>query len=125
MNALTFSSAGWRFIGWLGVASLCALSLLPPSTLMLNGPEHSDKLYHLAAYASLAWWFALGYARSHWRAIALGLALLGVTLEVLQGLTPERMASSGDEITNVLGVLLGLWLASRAPAGFPAFRHAE
>ncbi len=125
MDALTFSRSGWRFIGWLGVASLCAISLLPPSALLLEGPENSDKLYHLTAYAALACWFALGYARAHWRRLALGLALLGVALEILQGLTPERMASVWDALTNMLGILLGLGLGSRLPAGFPAFRHAE
>ena len=125
MKALSVTLTGWRFIGWLGVASLCAVSLLPPSSLMNTSLENSDKLYHLAAYTSLTWWFALGYARRHWRRLVMGFALLGILLEVLQGLTPERVSSAWDEIANLTGILLGLWLAAVTTAGFPAMHQAK
>lgn len=125
MNSYPLSLTGWRFIGWLGVASLCAISVLPPSSLLITGPEYGDKLYHLVAYATLTWWLALGYERRHWWSIAVGLALLGMVLELLQGLTPERIGSAWDEIANLTGILLGHRLAAMIPAGFPAFRQAE
>ena len=85
-SSLTFRLRGWRFIGWLGVASLCAISVLPPPSLLTTGPKYGDKLYHLVAYATLTWWLAMGYERRHWCAIAVGLTLLGMVLELLHGL---------------------------------------
>lgn len=125
MKPSILTITGWRCVGWLGVASLCALSLLPPPPLMPEGPPYGDKFYHLITYTSLTWWFMVGHARAHWRSIAMGLALLGIILEVLQGLTPTRIPSGWDEAANVLGVLLGQRLVGLTPAGFPRFRQAE
>ena len=123
-SAFSLSSA-WRATGLCGVIALCVFSLLPPPALMTEAPPWSDKVYHLLAYTSLMWWLAMGERMPLWRFLAGGLAVLGGVLEVLQGLTPLRMASAWDELANVSGTLCGYWLATRTPPGFPAFRRAK
>jgi len=124
MTSAIFFSCAWRALGLCGVLALCALSLMPPPALMTEA-LWSDKVYHLLAYAGLMWWLAMGERVPRWRLLAGGLAVLGGVLEVLQGLTPLRMASIWDELANVAGTLGGYWLATRTPPGFPAFRRAE
>lgn len=116
---------GWQRIGWLGVVCLIILSLIPSPALMIEGFDNSDKLYHAFAYAALMWWFALGYRRRQWLIIAIGFAVLGLVIEGLQSLTPERTASLADELADVCGILLGFFVAGRTPTGFPPFRQAE
>ncbi|MBI2800414.1 MAG: VanZ family protein [Gammaproteobacteria bacterium] len=101
------------------------LSLIPSPALMLAGFDNSDKLYHAFAYASLMWWFAVGYRRHQWLTIAIGFAVLGLVIEGLQSLTPDRTASLADELADVCGILLGIFAATKTPTGFPPFRHAE
>lgn len=125
MDPRTITVQRWRAVGWLGVAALCVTSLMPPPSLLTAGPLYSDKFYHLAAYAGLMWWLALGYASRQWKFLGAGLVLLGIALEILQDLTPSRVPSGWDEFANTLGVLLGYWLARQMPAGFPAFRRAK
>lgn len=106
----------WRGLGWLGVAGLVMLSLLP---LPQIGPElpQGDKWGHLLAYASLSLYFAQWAASTRQRALqALGLLALGALLELLQGLTGYRRGEWLDLLANGAGVLLGASLAL-GPAG--------
>jgi len=76
-----------------------------------TGVDNGDKLGHLLAYFSLmAWWGQLDPRRG--RLLGLFL-LLGLLLECLQGLIPERQPSSLDMLANAAGAGLG-WLATRA-----------
>ncbi|MGD9602753.1 MAG: VanZ family protein [Gammaproteobacteria bacterium] len=125
MNWLLDSPRAWRAVGWCGVFAICVLSLSPPSRLLTEAPRHADKLYHLFAYASVAWWLALGYPRGRIPALALALVLIGAGIEVLQGFTGTRASSAWDALANTLGVILGCSLVARTPAGFPAFRRAQ
>ena len=100
----------WFASSVLVVAVVIVASLVPGST----GPDTGqlDKLGHFLAYAALAAWFGGIFARGSYVAIALGLTLLGIGLEVLQ----ERLATNrtGDPIdvaANVAGVLAGLALS--------------
>jgi VanZ family protein len=101
----------WRIAGWIGVALLVIVSLMPdPPTL--TALEGEDKIGHVLAYAGLMLWFAqIHLARAaRWR-VALGLVALGVALEFAQGWTGERTFSYADMSADVLGVVLG-WLAA-------------
>lgn len=108
----------WLAAGWLGVAVVTYLSLVPnPPEIDL---EDGDKLQHLIAYAGLMLWFAqiqTGGA-DRWRT-ALLLVGLGIVLELAQALTGYRTLSTADMAANTAGVALG-WLAAppRLPNGF-------
>jgi len=101
----------WQIGGWMLVALVCWLSLTP-------APQHPpdflgwDKAQHFLAYAVLMFWFAQSFPR-HWRWPLL-LVLLGVGLEVLQGLGGVRQYDPFDMLANGLGVLLG-WALSLFP----------
>ena len=80
--------------------------------------EHLDKVLHLCAFACLACVAAWSWApspRSAWQ-VALGLALYGAFIELVQSQLPTREASLADWITDALGVALGLGLAHRVRA---------
>ena len=114
---------GWRAAGWLGVVLTLALSLMPPALDVSSG--HSDKIVHLAGYALLTFWWAQLVTRQRWK-LALAIVLLGVIIELLQGLTPDRQPDSLDALANSGGVLLG-WLTARLLPNLPerlAARHA-
>ena len=87
-----------------GLVSIGVLSLLPQEALPDTGI--SDKLEHLAAYATLC---LIGqYAfDSQVRRLATGLFLYGVLLEGLQSLVPGRYPSLADIVANSLGVGIG------------------
>ena len=112
----------WIGTAWLLVVVVVYLSLarIPQDIDVPQG----DKYAHVLAYAVMAFWFMQIYpAVRTRRAIALGLALLGATLEVLQGQTGYRTFDYADMIANMAGVILG-WMA--APPRTPSlFSHIE
>ena len=72
----------WLSLVWLLVLATIIVSLIPVAP-----PLHlrfGDKLAHMAIYAVLATGFAGIYTRSRYRAIAVGLILLGGGLELRQ-----------------------------------------
>ncbi len=102
----------WQAIGWLSVAGLIVLSLLPspPQPPVISW----DKAQHWFAYAGLMLWFAQAFtARFHWLGCLLG---LGVVIEFLQSWTGYRHFDFGDMLANTVGVLSGL-LLSLTPLG--------
>jgi VanZ family protein len=105
----------WRLGGWLGVVLTLVFSLGPPA--LDEGGLHADKLVHLAGYAVLMFWWAQLVVRRRWR-LALAVALYGLALEGLQGLTPNRLPDAADALANTAGVLLG-WLAARYTPNLP------
>lgn len=107
----------WMGLSWLGVAVVLMLSLLP-----LTVPEqfefwNADKLVHITMYASLMLSFSRAYARHRWLAIAIALGSLGLGIEFVQSLTPNRSASLLDGIANLAGISIMLALATRARRG--------
>lgn len=109
------SGAWWRVLAWLGVAMVLYLSLVPqqfPEPLQF---WNSDKLVHMAMYASLMGCFSRAYGRHHWLLIAGALAVFGLSVELLQSLTPTRQASALDECANILGIVIMLWSVRRTP----------
>lgn len=98
----------WLSIGWLLVAAVIVLSLLPGVPAV--GP--SDKLNHLLAYAVLMSWFGGIYARRQHLGIAVRLMMLGIILEGLQALSGHRHMEALDAVANVAGVALA-WAIMR------------
>jgi hypothetical protein len=104
----------WRAAGWLGVALTLAFSLTPP---VLSEAGHADKIVHLTGYAVLMFWWAQLVPRQRWK-LAVAVVLLGIAIELLQGLTPNRQPDPLDALANSAGVLIG-WLAARLLAASP------
>ena len=101
----------WRLIGWIGVALTLVLSLMPPA---FEPSGHTDKFHHLIGYAILMFWWAQLIV---WRRekLAVYLILLGIAIELLQGLTPLRQPDLLDILANTGGVLIGWLLARKLP----------
>ena len=104
----------WRGIGWLGLALLIGLSLMPgPPSLTM---EQGDKLGHLLAYATLMYWWAQLHVTAHSRIrLVAGLVALGIALEYVQGWTGWRSFDPIDMLANTAGVALGWMVAAISP----------
>jgi len=100
----------WLAASALLVAAVIVASLMPGG----SGPDvgNMDKLGHFLAYAALASWFGGLFARRRYWGVAIGLALLGIGLEVLQDLVARnRSGDPNDVAANVAGIAAGLALA--------------
>ena len=100
----------WRYLGyfWVLITVYVCLMPNPPST---PGIEFGDKLMHAIGYIGLFLWFSQIYHRKHhWRP-AVGLILLGISIEFAQSLTAYRSFEIADMFANTIGVLLGWLLA--------------
>lgn len=100
----------WTITGWMMAGLIIYLSLLPiPPT----GPAVPgiDKLIHFGAYLALTLWFAQLYSgRPVFLFFVAGFLAMGATLELLQGLIPERYPEWLDLLANGGGVFLGGFL---------------
>jgi len=104
----------WLAIGWLLVAAVIYLTLTPNPPHI--GALTYDKLQHGLSYACLMLWFGLIYQPGrHWR-IAAALIMLGIDLEILQGISGLRHFEYLDMLANSIGALVG-WGLSRTPLG--------
>ena len=104
----------WLLVGWLGVVAAFVFSL---SSAAAHAPlfEHSDKVKHLASYATLMFWWAQLYIASRQRLVlAMALTFLGIGIELLQGFTPDRQSDVLDALANTAGILLGWLIAHRS-----------
>ncbi len=100
----------WLSIGWLLVALVAYLSLVPdPPTIDVAG---SDKVAHVLAYGTLMLWFLQLYPIHRRPIIVVGLIALGILLEFLQGLTAARSSEYIDMVANTGGVMLG-WVLGK------------
>lgn len=101
----------WLILGWLLIAVIIALSLIPPlpdyqKTLTFL-PEDIDKVGHFLAYFVLMGWFAQIYHLPKQRIWLVGSFIaLGVVLEILQGLTGVRHPAWTDALANSFGILM-------------------
>ena len=105
----------WRTGAWLGVVATLLLSLLPP--VLDESGGHSDKIAHLAGYAVLMFWWAQLIVQRRWR-LAIAAVVFGISIELLQGLTPNRQPDLLDALANSGGILLG-WLVARLLPNLP------
>lgn len=99
----------WQFLGWVGVAIALVASLWPggfplPVTLW-------DKLEHSSGYALMTLWFAGLYPRTKLWRVGIACFLLGVLIELLQGLTPTRTSDAADALANGVGIAVALGFA--------------
>jgi VanZ family protein len=110
MNKFRYAKL-WLTLGWLLVALVIFLSLWPKPPQPLEF-EQSDKLSHIVAYMTLMLWFANIYPqRSSQLQMSIGFFVMGVCLELLQGMTEYRTFSYIDMLANGIGILLALYLA--------------
>jgi VanZ family protein len=112
-------------IGWLLVAAVIVLSLVPDVPIPQTVPGYSDKVAHALVYAGLTMWFAVAALRHRWRGVARWMFILGVVLEACQAMVPYRMASLEDIIANSLGIILGLLIATLLIAGSRTLARAK
>lgn len=101
----------WVALGWLWIVAVFYLSLapIPPQPLTFDG---LDKLEHALAYALLVLWFCQIYVAQFARIrLSLALLLMGVGIEVLQGMTGYRYFEYADIVANSTGIVAGLGLA--------------
>ncbi len=88
------------FVVYLSLADITMPQV--PSTI-------GDKINHLIAYGVLAGWFGQLFTTHQKRiVIAIILVLLGIVMEVLQGMTAHRFFDLLDTVANTLGVLVGM-----------------
>jgi VanZ family protein len=100
----------WRTVG-VGLVILVIWLSLTPHPIEVP-VEHGDTLGHVAAYATLMFWFAQLDSRHRIRlAYAIGFVLLGVALEFAQRLTDYRTFEVADMCADAVGVLFA-WVAS-------------
>ena len=105
----------WLLLGWGMVFSVIVLSLIPVEDVDLG--EGRDKIAHLVAYGSLAFWFALLFkGRARQLGIAIAFAAMGVAIEFLQGMTDYRSFEVADMVANAVGAALG-WGLAQTPLG--------
>ncbi len=102
----------WQTGGWAGVIVTLVLSLMPPA--LGNDTSHLDKLVHLTGYAVLMYWWAQLVVFQRGK-LAIAVVLLGIAIEGLQALTPNRLPDPLDALANTAGVALGWILARHTP----------
>jgi VanZ family protein len=102
----------WLAIGFLLVGVVCFLTLTPSPPDMGDFPE-SDKIGHFIAYSTMMLWFGFIYLRGK-RYIRVGIAfiIMGIALELIQGMLDYRSFSTLDMGANACGVMIG-WLLAR------------
>ena len=102
----------WLVMGWLLVTLVAYVSLVPaPPAIDVS---IGDKVGHILAYATLMLWFLQLYPTYRRLLLAISFVMMGVGLEVLQGLIPSRSLEYLDMVANVGGVALG-WLLGHTP----------
>lgn len=99
----------WLGLWALAIAVVIAVCLMPPPPLPPL-PDNSDKVEHLLAYFVLAACAVQLFSGKRALAfVALGLVVLGIGIEIAQGLlTTTRAADPRDAVANTLGVALGM-----------------
>jgi VanZ family protein len=108
----------WWIVGFVLIGVVVYVCLLPGGELPTT--PFNDKLNHFLAHFALAAWFAGLVPRGRWWKILLGLALLGVGIEIAQGLMHEgREAEWRDAVANVCGALAGLGASRLGLARWP------
>jgi VanZ family protein len=100
----------WLAIGWSMVAVVVWLSLTPVPPKLGIDFDWIDKVEHVIAYFVLMGCFVQIYHATNSRLFfAVGFIVMGIGIEILQGLGGVRYFEYGDMVANTSGVLLG-WL---------------
>ncbi len=117
MLPLRFGPA-WLAVGWLGVAAAIVASLWPGGVPLPFSVW--DKIQHGSGYFVLTLWFTGLYPREKYPRIGAACFLLGVLIELLQGLTPTRSMEFADVVANAAGVAIALAASYAALGGWAA-----
>lgn len=97
----------WLSIGWLMVFLLCYFSLISNPPEIKFDLKYFDKVRHFIAYFILMFWFAQLYKTSKSRLFYfVFFIVMGVILEILQGMGGVRYFEYNDMLANSLGVML-------------------
>lgn len=97
----------WLIIGWGLVALVWFLSLTPKPPEL--GFRLWDKLNHFIAYAGLMGWFGQLYPRHSSRTVyAVGFIVMGIAIEIFQGMGMHRVFEYADMLANTSGVIIAL-----------------
>jgi len=95
----------WLSIGISLIITVIALSLMAPPIDMMDALPN-DKFGHFIAYFALMGWFAQIYHTNKQRWLYLiGFLILGLSLEILQGLGGFRHADWVDMLANSAGIV--------------------
>ncbi len=107
----------WAILGFMLVGAVIVSSLIPGGgRLQMAG---ADKIAHAFAYLVLMVWFAGLCPRREWAWVAIGLLVMGLTLELLQGaMQMQRTADPRDLVANAAGVGMGVVLAFAGAASW-------
>lgn len=98
----------WVTLGWIQIILIIYLSLVHEPPDIMPTITSGDKIGHFVAYSILMNWFCQIYVTNFMR-LALGIIfiLMGIVLEVLQGLSGIRMFEFFDMVANTTGVAMG------------------
>jgi len=92
--------------GWVSLVWYLSLTVTPPDIDLV--PAFNDKIGHLTAYAWLMFWFGNIYHNVSARLFYAGMfTLMGISLEILQGLGQVRQFEYYDMLANITGVFIG------------------
>jgi VanZ family protein len=107
----------WWSLGFMLVALITALSLLPIRGPDLNIPS-GDKLNHAIAYVVLTLYFGqlVGTALRRRLLLIAALIVYGISIEGLQSMLPPRSAELADLAANLTGMAIG-WRLLSTPLG--------
>ncbi|HKU16232.1 MAG TPA: hypothetical protein VJQ52_17690 [Steroidobacteraceae bacterium] len=101
----------WLVSGWILIVLAVIASIVPAHDLPSLGGI-SDKTEHMVGYGVLALWFAGIYPKTRYPAIGVGLLIMGIVIEGLQGaMHVGRQADLNDVYANTIGIIAGLLLA--------------
>ncbi len=96
----------WLAIGWLLVAYVWYVCLIPNPPQIDIGISFFDKIIHFTSYAAMMGWFMQLYPALRTRLLyAAGFIAMGISIEFLQGLGVSRMFEVADMLANGLGVV--------------------
>ena len=100
-----------RLAFWLALAVTLVMALLPNPPAMPGRP--TDKVQHIAAFATLTFLAALGFPRLRLRVIFVWMAALGLVIEVLQMIPIlHRDAQAADWLADCAAVAATLLLCT-------------
>lgn len=101
----------WISIGYLMVVTVVYLSLTSSPIKLTLSLSYEDKIFHTLAYFILMAWFSQIYHDWQQRIILIiGLVTMGVMLEYVQSMNPNRFYEFADMVANTVGVILGFIL---------------
>jgi VanZ family protein len=116
MKTMLDTAIRWAF--WICLLGILVLSLMPPTPqLPTTGWDKSNHMLAFAVPMLLSRWAYPGRTIK----VAVGLLAYGVLIELLQSLTPDRLAEWADLLADGIGLLCG-WSVGRAIAWLPALR---